>query len=66
MGRTNMDGHRWLLFLTTSSDDTKPCMILVALIKGFQNHMGFAIIRASGEELTGMGPSDRRTSSYAV
>ena len=50
MGRTNMDGRRWLLFLTTSSDDTKPSMILVALIKGFQNHIGFAIIRASGEE----------------
>ena len=50
MGRSNMDGHRRLLFLTTSSDDTKPYMILVALIKGFQNHIGFAIIRASGEE----------------
>ena len=25
-------------------------MILVALIKGFQNHIGFAIIRAYGEQ----------------
>ena len=50
MGRTNMDGRRRLLFLTTCSDDSKPYMILVALIKGFQNHIGFAIIRASGEE----------------
>ena len=36
--------------LTTFSDDSKPYMILVALIKAFQNHIGFAIIRASGEE----------------
>ena len=50
MGRMNMDGRLWLLFLTTCSDDTKPYMILVALIKGFQNHIGFAIIRASDEE----------------
>ena len=28
-----------------------PCyMILVALIKAFQNHIGFAIIRASGKD----------------
>ena len=44
MGRTNMDGRRRLLFLTTCSDDSKPYMILVALVKGFQNHMGLAII----------------------
>ena len=50
MGRTNMDRRRRLLFLTTSLDDTKPYMILAALIKGFQTHIGFAIIRASGEE----------------
>ena len=43
-------GRRRLLFLTTCSGDSKPYMILVALIKGFQNHMGFVIIRASGEE----------------
>ena len=30
--------------------DSKLYMILVALIKGFQNHIGFAIIRASGDE----------------
>ena len=52
-GRTHMVGRRRLLFLTTCSDDSKPYMILVALIKGFQNHIGFAIIRASGEECTG-------------
>ena len=46
----NVDGCRRLLFLTTRSDDTKSYMILVALIKGFQYHIGFATIRASGEE----------------
>ena len=45
-----MAGRRRLLFLTTCSDDSKLYMIIVALIKGFQNHIGFAIIRASGEE----------------
>eukprot|EP00966_Prymnesium_polylepis_P139523 3223912-Prymnesium_polylepis.1 len=25
-------------------------MILVALVKGFQNHLGFAVLRASGED----------------
>ena len=50
MGRTDMDGRRRLLFLTTSSDDIKLHMIIVALIKGFQNHIGFVIIRANGEE----------------
>ena len=48
--RTSMTGRRQLLFLTTCSDDSKPYMIRVALIKAFQNHIGFAIIRASGEE----------------
>ena len=43
-------GRRWLLFLTSYSDDSKPYMILVALVKGFQNHIGFAIIRARSEE----------------
>ena len=38
------------LFVTTCSEHSKPYMILVSLIKGFQNHIGFAIIRASGEE----------------
>ena len=38
-----------LPFLTTCSGDSKPYMILVALIKGFQNHIGFAIIREIGE-----------------
>ena len=34
-------------------------MILVALIKAFQNHIGFAIIRVSGEEaLPGTGAID--------
>ena len=42
-----MAGRRRVLFLTTCSDDSKPYMILVALIKGFQNHIGFAIIQAS-------------------
>ena len=50
MGRTNMDGHRWLLFLTTSSDDSKPYMILKALDESYKNHIGFTIIRSSGEE----------------
>ena len=49
-GRMLMAGRRRLVFLTTCSDDNKLYMILVALIKGFQNHIGFAIIRASGEE----------------
>ena len=49
-GRMHMAGRRQLLFLTTRSDDSKPYMIRVALIKGFQNHIGFAIIRASDEE----------------
>ena len=40
MARMNMDGRRRLLFLTTSSGDTTPYIILVALIKGFQNHVG--------------------------
>ena len=49
------DGHAsqcmasWLdvggmLFLTTCSDDSKPYVSFVALIKGFPNHIGFAII----------------------
>ena len=34
-----------LLFLTYHcSDDSKPHVSFVALIKGFQNHIGFAII----------------------
>ena len=37
-------GRRLLPFLITCLDDGKPYMILVALIKGFQNHIGFAII----------------------
>ena len=46
MGRTNMEAggtSAEVLFLTTCSDDSKPCKILVALVKGFQNHIGFAI-----------------------
>ena len=46
---THMAGRRWVLCLTTCSDDSKPYMILVALIKGFHQQLGFAIIRASGE-----------------
>ena len=50
-GRMHMAGRRQLLFLTTRLDDSKPYMIRVALIKGYQNHIGFAIIqRASCEE----------------
>ena len=37
-------------FLTTCSDDSKPYMILKGADKGYKNHVGFAIIRASGEE----------------
>ena len=36
--------------LTTCSDDGKPCMILKALDESYKNHVGFAIIRASGEK----------------
>ena len=39
------------LSLTTCSDDSKPYMILKALDKSYKNHIEFAIIRASGEEL---------------
>ena len=39
-----------LAFLTTCSDDSKPYMILKALDESYKNHIGFAIIRASGEE----------------
>ena len=48
--RLNGVGRWKALFLTTCSEHSKPYMILVALIKGFQNHIGFAIIRASGVE----------------
>ena len=34
-----------------SSDGSKTYMVRVALVKGFQNHIGFATIRAHGEEL---------------
>ena len=37
--------------LTTCSDDSKPYMILKALDESYKNHIGFAIIRASGEGL---------------
>ena len=39
-----------LSFLITCSDDSKPYMILKALDESYTNHIGFAIIRASGEE----------------
>ena len=39
-----MAGRRPLLFLTNCSDDTKPYMIRVALIKGFQNHNSYRVI----------------------
>ena len=39
-----------LPFLNTCSDDSKPYMILKALDESYKNHIGFAIIRASGEE----------------
>ena len=47
---THLAGRRQLLFLTNCSDDSKLYMICVALIKGFQNHIGFPIIRASCED----------------
>ena len=48
---TNMTGRRWPPFLTTCSDASKPYMILVALVKAFQNHiLEFTSIRASSEE----------------
>ena len=34
-----------------SSDGSKTYTVRVALVKGFQNHIGFATIRAHGEEL---------------
>ena len=36
--------------LSTCSDDSKPYMILKALDESYKNHIGFAIIRAIGEE----------------
>ena len=39
-----------LSFLTTCSDDMKPCMILKALDESYKNHIGFAIIQQLGEE----------------
>ena len=45
-----MAGRRWLLLLTTCSDDSKPYMILKALDESYKNHIGFPIIRATGEE----------------
>ena len=45
-----MAGRQRLLCLTTCSDDSKPYMILKGLDQSYTNHIGFAIIRASGEE----------------
>ena len=43
--------RHWLLpFLTTCSSDSKPCMIVKALVKDYKHHKGFAIISASGAE----------------
>ena len=39
-----------LPFLNTCSNDSKPYMILKALDDDAKNHIGFAIIRAIGEE----------------
>ena len=39
-----------LLFLTICLDEDKPYMILKALDESYKNHIGFAIIQASGEE----------------
>ena len=39
-----------LALLTTTSEYSKPYMILKALDKGYPNHIGFAMLRASGEE----------------
>ena len=41
---------RAVLFLTMCSDDSKPHMILKALDESYKNHIGFAIIPATGEE----------------
>ena len=38
--------------LSMSSDDSKPYMIWKALDETFQNHIGFAIIRARGKDLS--------------
>ena len=48
--RMHMVGRWRLPFLATCSDDSKPYMILKALDESYKNHIGFAIIRASGEE----------------
>ena len=55
----HMTGRRRLLYLTNCWDDSKPYMILVALIKGFHNHIRFAIIRAGSKECTGAGPPEQ-------
>ena len=42
----------WRQILSMSSDDSKPYMIGKALDEIFQNHIGFAIIRARRKELS--------------
>ena len=39
-----------LSFLITCSDDSKPYMILKALDESYKNHIGFAIIRVTGDK----------------
>ena len=46
LGRTSAAA----ITVTTCSDDSKPYMILKALDESYTNHIGFAIIRARGEE----------------
>ena len=37
-------------YFTTTSEHSKPIYFLKALAKGFQNHIGFAMLRANAEE----------------
>ena len=56
-----MAGRRRLLLVTTCSDDSKPYIILVALIKGLQNHS--IITLGSTRGLVYQGPSSIYSSS---
>ena len=51
---------RAVLFLTMCSDDSKPHMILKALDESYKNHIGFAIIRAHGEEYVAADSPEQR------
>ena len=41
VAHTSLDVGALLFLFTTCADDSKPYMTFVALIKGFQNHVGF-------------------------